>query len=378
MLNPLPISQAQQKRQKRDLLDQAKDAEVHSVKRLFRIEASKLALDSHDKLVDPIIISGEALSTFRYSKNQVFVRNITLNDADTEETFLQRFQPPHVHIAERMTKDARRGMRYFDKLAEVANCGELSAAARQLTADKGNPHFHFGVWYDLSKRFLVISSETRQATNEAGRRAVADFCAWFKLFASAYLKPLVDDQDSGLCCKFRKELNERTETHFPWASKRIEGLASLCLPLYSTFSPFRGFSGRSHRDHQDANVSMLINLGQHAVMELREYNCHIILQPLDIVFLHTNSVHHRTLQHPAHIAARSNPQDRFAIACFFRQDLKDRRLPNEPHVVLLTQNAQEEQELQRREGTKRKGRSDEAQIQQSRPRRSARHSAKID
>lgn len=92
---------------------------------------------------------------------------------------------------------------------------------------------------------------------------------------------------------------------------------TICHPLYSTFSPFRGFSDCLHCDQQDAAVSILINFGQHAILELPEYRCKVELQPLDVIFLRTNTVLHRTSCHPAYPQTNDGDLERWAVSCFF-------------------------------------------------------------
>lgn len=309
---PVPSLQSRQKRDKRTIYELAvTEAETHSIKKVFT-ERSKPKLPSRKadvQLVDPLFITGEAVTQFTDSKNQIYVQNITLKDADSGKVILQRFAPTALHTAEAMAKDARWGQHYFKAVSDKANCKKHSAATRQLKQQQKFPHFHFGAWYDLSMVNLVISSETLQKGNEEGKQAVADFCAWFKLFAVQYFEPLIQNKHSGLCDAFRQELIDRSNEHFPWAVDRVPGLDKHCHTLYSTISAFQGFSGKSHKDHKDADVSILVNFGQHAILELRHYNCQVVLQPLDIVVFLSNSIYHRTIQHPAHVAANSKVGD---------------------------------------------------------------------
>jgi len=103
-----------------------------------------------------------------------------------------------------------------------------------------------------------------------------------------------------------------------------------CHPLYSTISPFRGFSDEVHKDSQDAAVSILVNFGQHAILELPEYGCKVMLQPFDTVFLRTNAIYHRTSRHLSY--TDQDELERWAVSCFLRHSIELHVEPTDPHV----------------------------------------------
>jgi len=112
----------------------------------------------------------------------------------------------------------------------------------------------------------------------------------------------------------------------------IPELDTYCHPLYSTLSPFRGFSDGLHKDNNDSAVSVLVNFGQHAILELPEYGKKVQLQPFDIIFLRTNTVYHRTSPHPSYKRMKIDHLDRWAVTCFFRKKLEDHITPSNHSV----------------------------------------------
>ncbi|CDR98517.1 hypothetical protein [Sporisorium scitamineum] len=317
MLKAVPTSQAQQKHDKRELYTLAvTKAETISIKKVFDTKSMLSTRKANVQLDNPIHITGEALTKFTDSKNQPYVHNVTLTDADTGNILLQRFAPPFLNIAELMDQRATEGICKFQNVCTTAKCKKHSPTTCQIEDWQKSLHFHFGAWYNQTKVNLVISSETHQAGNEAGKPAVADFIAWFKIFF---------------------KLTDREQIHFPWANKHVEGLDVICQPLYLTFSLFQGFSGTSHIDNKDADVSILINLGQHAILELHEYN-----------------FYHHTLQHPAHIEEGSDPNDQMAITCLFHKALMMQKEPKKHNILYLICCATEKQEAERQKELKRK------------------------
>jgi len=351
MFEPVSITPQRFKRDKRLLYQLAvTEMDTFSMKKVF--DESTPGLPERDaavQLFHPIFITGEAITQFTDSKNQIYTRHITLKDANTGKVILQRFGPSSLSTSAAMKVSAKRGKELFKVVSNKSKCKKLKAGTRQTKAQQTFPHFHFGAWYDRFKTNLVLTGETQQTGNKDGKRPVTQFCAWFKEFAVSYIQPLVNDKGSGLCDVFRHELLERQAVHFPWACKQVRGLDDLCHSLYATISPFNGFSGTSHVDDEDADVSILVNFGQHAVLELRHYNCQIVMQPLDIVVFLSNSIYHRTLQHQAHVDAKKDPGDRLAITCFFRKALQDHKEPTNPNLLYLAKiSAEEEKERKRK------------------------------
>ena len=337
MLKAVPTSTQRAKRDRRSLHGLAiANAKTYCIKRA-----------SADTTSSSHLFTGEAVTKNIDSKNLVYVCNITLKDRDSDKVLLQRFNPANLRQEDDMRHSAKRGKELFEQVTQKARCKKYKVQSRQSTTGPTFPHYHFGAWHDRFMNNLVLTEETRQAGNEEGKQLVTDFCAWFKQFAKSFIQPFVDKDDSGLCDAFRSELVERSQEHFPWAAKQVKGLDTFCHSLYSTFSPFQGFSGNPHIDNDDADVSILVNLGQHAILELPEYNCQVVLQPLDVVFFLSNSVYHRTYQHQAHQDARSNVADRMAITCFFRKALLHHREPKNKNILYLAeQSEQQEQEYQ--------------------------------
>ncbi|SPO22252.1 uncharacterized protein UTRI_00930 [Ustilago trichophora] len=301
------------------------------------------------------IITGQAITSFDDCKNTVYTHNISLQDSKTGNVFLQHFCPATESAASSMTKSYSKGATLFRKVMETAKCKKHKADTRQTVDQQQHfPHYHFGIWYDKMMVSLTLLEETQQPGREEGRQAVAEFCIWFKEFTRKFVLPIIKNGHSGLCDTFRSELQERMDVHFPWAEKQVDDLDRYCHPLYSTISPFLGFSSNVHKDVKDADVSILVNLGQHALLQLPEYGIAVELQPQDIVMFLSNSVEHLTVQHPAHVKARSDPGERMAISCFFRKGLQQQREPKKHNHTYYARKAEEEQEAERQAASKKR------------------------
>ncbi|KAJ1019903.1 hypothetical protein NDA16_004184 [Ustilago loliicola] len=326
MLIPVPTSSQRYKCDKRLLATLAvTEAETHVLKKVFSKKTPGLPpRTAAVQLSNPEFFTREAMTKFTDSKNQPYVRNITFTDADTGAVILQCFGPSSQSTSNDMKASAVHGMDLFKVVTKMAKCKKHKADTQQSKEQQTFPHYHFGAWYDCFKTNLVLTGETLQAGNKEGKQAVVDFCAWFKGFAKSCIQLLVDNKDSGLCDAFRAELIAQRDNHFPWACKQVKGLDTICHWLYATISPFQGFSNNSHIDDEEADASILVNLGQHALLELHHYNVQLVLQPLDVVVFLSNSVYHHTLQHAAHVIdPKSQVGDCMAITCFFCQALVD-------------------------------------------------------
>lgn len=122
--------------------------------------------------------------------------------------------------------------------------------------------------------------------------------------------------------QFLTILERRQQEHWPWLAQQVPGLEKYCHPLFSTYSPFCGVSGTVHVDSSDTEVSILVNLGQHAILELPAYGRKVELQPLYVVFLQTKSHPHRTTPHPAYRKLDIDKLERWAVTCFFHQAIE--------------------------------------------------------
>lgn len=99
--------------------------------------------------------------------------------------------------------------------------------------------------------------------------------------------------------------------------------------------PIKGFETASHVDEREADPSILVNFGQHAILELLDYNSKVKLQPLDIVVFSANRIRHRVVQHPKCMKAGYNPAKRWSITCFFLQALAFREEPNDDILAYI-------------------------------------------
>ena len=350
MYKPVPgsSSQAEQKAIKRQIAHLGtSNAKTYHLEKVYTVTKDDKDKSKPPRTWDLPLITGEALTKFPDRNNHIYIRNITLVDRTTGQTFLQRFGPATETALENMGKSFNDGWKRFQTVMETASCKRHKAETRQTPDQQQRyPHYHFGGWYDRFGANLGLTTETKQAGNEQGKDAVSHFCVWFKQYIKQHIQPIMKP-NTGLCDAFRSELEERINVHFPWANKQIEGLERYCHLLYSTISPFLGFSGNVHVDDKDADVSILVNFGQHALLQLPEYGCAVVLQPLDTVFFLSNSVHHLTAQHQAHIKRGSDPGARMAITCFFRKALQQHQEPTKHSHLYYAQKAEEEQEAER-------------------------------
>lgn len=257
----------------------------------------------------------------RDAKSQFYTRNVHLVDEGSNRILLQRLGPPSQHAWETMKAKSERGKVLFERVLATATCTQHPSQSNERRLCSPFRRFRFGAWYDPEEQALDLTPDTRQADNDAGREAVASFQAWVRTYVADHIEPLVGNAKHGLCSEFRRKLEDRMKIHFPWAAKQIPGLEDTCHPLYSTFSTAQGFTRTSHMDYEDANIAVLMNFGQHALLELRHYNCQLLLNPLDMVFFDSSAIYHRTLQHPAHVLVQSNPEERFAVTCSFGKAL---------------------------------------------------------
>lgn len=296
-----------------------------------------LAKDATLQSSQPDFITGEALTTFTDRKNQIYVQNVTLIDANTKRVFLQRFGPTSQHTAEAMKVKAERGILMFKDVATKSSCSHARRFLSQSKPRPPLPHFLFGAWCDPAQKKLELTADTAQYDNEMGREMVSDYQAWVREYVGDHILPFVNNKEYGLCESFRQTLKDRMLIDSPWAAKQIPGLDILCHPLYTTVSAFQGFSSTPHCDTMDADVSMLMNFGQHALLELPEYGCKVVLQPLDIVFFLSNAVLHCSKPHQAHVDLKSNPADRMVVTCSYSKYLLRETEPITKTLMFLAQ-----------------------------------------
>ncbi|SAM86105.1 uncharacterized protein UBRO_20961 [Ustilago bromivora] len=103
----------------------------------------------------------------------------------------------------------------------------------------------------------------------------------------------------------------------------------------------------------DSAISILLNFGQHAVLELPDYNIKLELQLLDIVQFRSNIVYHKTTQHLSDQAVGSNVAERWAITCFFHKALEQHMEPSIQNVFHYV--AKAHSDTQQGEGSQKQG-----------------------
>ncbi|SPO20015.1 uncharacterized protein UTRI_00407_B [Ustilago trichophora] len=269
---------------------------------------------------------GTAFTQSIDTDNVAYRRNITLKDSSA--VLLQRFGPASYDDEEGMEEEAKEGARllkvlYRDASAQPSNRLDLSENGMD------DPQFELGALYlgedpYLSWQTLQRYKNRDERKNKAGRKAVADFIAWFNHFSERFLLPVARNPDSGLCDDFRLKLYHRIKYGFPWTAKWAPGVDRICQPFYSTFTPRKGFDAHSKIDEEDADPSILVNFGQHALLELPDYNCTVELQPLEIVVFAASHLRYRTRPHPKCQEAGLDPGERWSVLCFFLRAFEQR------------------------------------------------------
>ncbi|SPO20930.1 uncharacterized protein UTRI_00407 [Ustilago trichophora] len=235
---------------------------------------------------------------------------------------------------------AEQGAIYLDAVQKFA-CHEAGKGIEDAPPPVSSfPHYDFGAMYSYGEPYLTAQTvqmyeNCDENTNRLGRKAVADFCAWFYVFSKGFIHPLIISSDTMRSKNFQDKLGQRIQFDFPWAAQKCPGLDEVCQPFYSTIVPIKGFETASHVDEREADPSILVNFGQHAILELLEYNSKVELQPLDIVIFSANRIRHRVVQHPKCVKAGHNPAKRWSITCFFLQALAFREEPNDDILAYI-------------------------------------------
>lgn len=248
--------------------------------------------------------------------NEMYRRSIVLRDStsanSTDDFLIQRLAPPSLEKDQWMTAEAEKGRDFLDALY------------RQSTTLEPSDGFSFGA--DPYDRLTFDTLQDGSMSDEI--QSVADFCAWFDAFASDLFSYLL--LEGTLPEQVRNKLLKRPAEDFPWAERKIDGLAEVCQKFYSTFSVKKGFAYGSDDIWEVDDPTVLINFGDHAILELNDYDCQIELQPLDVVVF-KREIKHRFVRHPARVLDGSDPDQRWFVRCEFLQACKR---PTEPIDVV--------------------------------------------
>ena len=128
---PVPggTSQAEQKHIKRLLHSLAS---LHATTHTLQKQCTVSQQDKNTKRswILPVI-TGQTVTQFNDCRNIVYIHNISLKDAQTEEIFLQRFCPATLSASESMTESFTKGSALFWEVMEKARCKRHKAASRQ-------------------------------------------------------------------------------------------------------------------------------------------------------------------------------------------------------------------------------------------------------
>lgn len=294
------------------------------------------------------VLAGLAIGETPSLAHIVYRRNLALDD--NGDVILQRFGPSSASDAKAMATEAKMGAQYLEVLYRDA-CGHPANCVED--EDEPDPKlYEFGAVYIgndpyISWQTAQVYKDVDPDRNFAGRKAVANFCAWSKLFAKRFIVPILEDPASQLCESFRTKLQDRMQSHFPWAAERVPGLKDLCQPFWSSLQPAKGFTTTPKIDGEVSDPLIMINMGQHALFELCDYHTSVELQPLDIVVYSADRFKHRVMPHPQS-TGRDLPE-RWSVVCCFARAFEQREEPTDDVIALFRQaeiRMQEQQELQ--------------------------------
>ncbi|SPO41393.1 uncharacterized protein PSFLO_06875 [Pseudozyma flocculosa] len=234
----------------------------------------------------------------------------------------------------KMEAEAAKGRALYDRVVKYARCDHLVPSSRTASSF---PHYHFGIWNGQGQRDLVKTAETLQRGNKEGQMAVMAFLAWLRNYLTWYVQYLVDAKPSdpaigsdgeceidGLHPTYVQAYKDREEL-YKWLKSEILDADFLCHPLYSTCSPFHGFSESAHKDVSDLPATILLNFGSQALLELPDYDASVLLEPVDTVFFDARTVRHSTRPLPINVNNGVDEAERWAISCFYRSVVNDRR-----------------------------------------------------
>lgn len=309
------------------------------------------------------VYTGVAASQPPNVAGQVCRRNIILAE-DSSDVVPQRFGPASMEDEERMLEEASEGYKLLNVLREHACPKQARPCSHKPWQGKSKRHYDFGVYYHDGDPYLTWETlqnyaDKSDGINRAGKKAVADFCAWFHSFADRFILPIISNPNSFICGKFQNKLLQRIDADFPWAAERVPGLSELCQPFYSAFSSIRGFCSKAHIDKNDADPTIVINFGRPALLELTDFHCSVQLQPLDVVILSASKVKYRFKEHGTGALEGSQAAERWYVNCSFLRALESRKEPDDDLFAHLRgakrdrQQRMHEEEAARRERTKR-------------------------
>ncbi|CDW99796.1 hypothetical protein [Sporisorium scitamineum] len=302
MYRPATTIDGEAERQRRDELIYTlarSDAESHT---LIKVRAGTPPSPAH-------AFCGLATTNLADMVNFTYRRDITLKDQD--DVLLQRFGPATAADEHEMQQEAEVGRACLDALYKKACAKPGNKSKEEHKTSKVRYNFG-GVYVDndpyLSFQTAQDYNDVDRSVNKEAKAVVVAFCAWFYYYFDQFIRPLIDNNSSNLSSQFRTELVERARRHFPWVTEHIPRLSGLCSPFYSTFTPSKGFDPGEEEgdddgndgdgDNEESSPSILLNFGQHALLEFVGYNCSIELQPFEVVFYCPDKIKLKAVQHP--------------------------------------------------------------------------------
>ncbi|EST09967.1 hypothetical protein PSEUBRA_000367 [Kalmanozyma brasiliensis GHG001] len=320
------------------------EAEREAIKRLkFELARSEVATYTLKKMrteqanqAPRKVIIGSTITFTSEFGSLAHRQNVTIT-AGTD-VILQRLGPSSLQDYRRMVQEAVEGADLLDDVYDKACGSPRNRLGVTPSAKPEDQEYVFGALYfeggpdDYDN--IYLSHQTTQKywarddqQNEDGRWAVTDLMAWFNSYFERFVLPLLVEEGSGLCARFRAQLQERSDTHFPWVAEEVPGLKHLCLPQYSNLKPKKGFSSSPDSTKEEASPFIMINFGQHAFLELAEYNCSLELQPLDIVLYDPDKVTAQAVKH----SQRVDPSlpERWSVTCYFQKLFQERQLTDD-------------------------------------------------
>ncbi|CBQ67755.1 hypothetical protein sr11705 [Sporisorium reilianum SRZ2] len=331
MNRPATLAESEAQRQRREEL-------IYKLAR-SEVETHQIERVQVDVLPSPpqVFVGWAATQSLEFD-SAIYRRNVTLKDGD--DVVLQRFAPFSAADEGQMEEEAREGRKLLGGLYSKACAKPGNKALEEHKSSK--VRYDFGGLYVGENPYLSFQTaqdyiDLDKRVNRDGKAVVAEFCAWFYSYVEQYVDPLLYNAEFGLSNKFREKLIHRSRSHFPWVVEHIPRLSGLCRPSYSTFTPSKGFDS-SAEDEEDSDgklssPAILVNFGQHALLELAEYNCSIELQLLEVVVFCTDKVTMKAVQHP--LCAGSDPNERWSVHCCFLRGFEEHHLPDDDVHALV-------------------------------------------
>lgn len=244
--------------------------------------------------------------------------NLTLVDKQSKKIVLQRIRPSSYGSKLKAEASSLEGKslydQYLSKKLPTWTISKVTAAGKKsmkLNKRKVIEH-HLGIWHSRGKSSLDFTKET---TNHRYKQEALDLLHW----ANKHTDLVMNTARSSIHPSFRKNIQSRHKGR-SWL-ETLFGKRSIDLlhPWWTTIAFFSNFAGGIHVDEDDCIPSFLFNFGEAAWIELPEFSAKVLIKPLDLVILNSQTFYHRTspFDLPQSLAAGI----RWAFSGFFREGI---------------------------------------------------------